>query len=89
MEVLAARYRCGENVWTFSTRCRNIAKALEDRRLVWWKSGIVENTIIVGLTDEGKKAFLSDNYTPPILRTKKSDEIRRLRNKIALLESEV
>lgn len=85
-EVLAARYRCGEMTWTFPRSHKHIAKALEDRRLVWWKSGIVENTILVGFTDEGKKACLSADYVPPILRSKNADEIRRLKAKIAALE---
>jgi hypothetical protein len=86
MEVLAARYRCGESVWTFPSEHRPIAKALESRRFVWWKSGVVEKTILVGLTEDGKKECLSNDYVPPILRSEKSDEIRRLRAKIAELE---
>lgn len=67
LEVLAARYRCGETAWTFSRRMRPIAVRLESRGLVNWKSGIVENTILVWLTDEGQETVLSDTYVPPVL----------------------
>jgi hypothetical protein len=88
LEVLVARHRCGESAWTFPREHRPIAEALESRNLVWWKSGIVERTILVGLTEEGRRECLSQDYVPPILRTKRTDEIRRLRERLAQLEAE-
>jgi hypothetical protein len=65
LEVLAARYRLGEGLWTFSTRHRAALKALEERGLVGWKPGIVYRTCLAWLTDEGRKAALSDTYKGP------------------------
>lgn len=68
LEVLTARYRLGERLWTFEARHKKTARSLEEQGLVWWKSGIVERTIMVGLTDLGKKELLSADYVPPILQ---------------------
>lgn len=65
MEVLAARYRLGENYWTFPSSHRRIADELERKGLVYQKSGRVERTILVWLTDAGKAGVLSPNYQPP------------------------
>lgn len=68
MEVLAGRYRAGESTWTFEARHRRTANALEDRGLVWWKSGVVEDTILAGLTTAGRTAVLSPTYRSPLAR---------------------
>jgi len=65
LEVLAARYRFGEQIWTFESRLKRYAQALENLGLVGWKSGIVEKTILVWLTNDGKSSVLSDTYIPP------------------------
>lgn len=70
LEVLAARYRLGEERWTFNRRFFAAANALGTMRLVEWKHGIVEKTILVWLTPAGKKLMLSDTYVPPILQKK-------------------
>lgn len=62
MDVLAARHRLGETMWTFSTKLTPTAKRLASRGLVWWKSGIVEKTIQVFLTDQGKKEWLRPTF---------------------------
>lgn len=69
LEALIARHRCGEQVWTFERRHRKTAKALEEKGLVGWKSGIVENTILAWLSEEGRKVYMSGAYVPPILRS--------------------
>ena len=66
MEVLAARYRLGEQIWPFSRTARLALAALEDLGLVGYKSGIVERTYNAWLTDEGKTAVLSPTYVPPL-----------------------
>lgn len=68
MEVLAARYRLGENYWTFPSSHRRIADELESKGLVYQKSGRVERTILVWLTDAGKAGVLSPNYQVPAER---------------------
>jgi hypothetical protein len=49
MEVLAARYRTGESCWTFPSRPTPAMRALEDIGAVRWKSGVVQNTVLVWL----------------------------------------
>lgn len=65
MEVLAARHRLGETHWTFPSRHASIARELEGKGLVEWKSGITERTIRVWLTQAGKDCCLSPSYTAP------------------------
>lgn len=65
LEVLAARHRLGELVWTFATRHRPAIRRLEARGLVAWKHGVVENTVIVQLTADGVAEAISPDYTPP------------------------
>ena len=65
MEVLAARFRLGENCWTFPASQRRIADELEGKGLVHQKSGIVERTILVWLTDAGKDLALAPDYRAP------------------------
>lgn len=73
MDVLGARWRTGEKVWTFPTRCRSTARKLEELGLAHWKSGVVEKTILVWLTDSGKSKVLTSDYVPPILLDRKRD----------------
>jgi hypothetical protein len=68
METLSARVRLGEPCWTFDTRHTRTAKSLEAKGLIRWKSGIVEKTILVWITELGKKEWLSFDYKPPILK---------------------
>lgn len=65
LNVLAARYRLGENLWTFDSNLRKQAKQLAARGLVFTTNGITERTIRVGLTEAGKAATLSPDYSPP------------------------
>lgn len=65
MEVLAARYRLGEMLWTFPSRLRSQIEALGRAGLIGSKSGVVEHTMQAWLTDAGKRAALSDTYKPP------------------------
>ena len=58
MEVLGARWRLGEQTWTFPSACRKALDALQARGWVWHKDGIVERTRLAGLTDEGRGAWL-------------------------------
>lgn len=57
MEVLAARLRLGENHWTFPNKLKRTAKALEGLGLVTWKGGIVQGTIMVSVTDLGRREW--------------------------------
>lgn len=66
LEVLAARYRLGETLWPFTTKLTPSVRTLEALGLVWWKSGVVERTIQVGLTDAGVKEMLGLTYVSPL-----------------------
>lgn len=65
MEVLAARYRLGENLWPFPTKVKRSLDALESLGLIGHKSGVVERTRNAWLTDLGKASVLSPTYTTP------------------------
>lgn len=67
MEVLAARTRTGETLWTFTSRPAVVASAkrLQDRGWLWMKNGVVEHSFQAGLTDEGKAACLDPGYLTP------------------------
>lgn len=68
-EVLIARKRLGHNVWTMSASAvtTKALKGLEERGLVSYKSGVIEKTWMVWLTDHGKDTLLYPNYVAPIL----------------------
>lgn len=67
MDVLAARYRLGENLWTFDSRTRKAAESLEAKGLVNTMHGIVEKTYRASLTEAGKELFLSATYSAPAM----------------------
>lgn len=68
MEVLAARYRLGENWWTFDSRHSRTLARLADRGLLRTMHGIVEKSVRAALTDDGVKAYIDESYVPPIAR---------------------
>lgn len=64
IEVLIARRRLGERLWTFDS---NITKQLESLASAGWvdvMSGITENTVRASLTDRGLARWLSYPYEP-------------------------
>lgn len=65
MEVLAARWRTGERMWTFPTAVKPAIRRLENLGLVGWQAGSAYRTVHVWLTDAGRAAVLSDTYEPP------------------------
>lgn len=67
LEVLAARHRLGEHVWTFE-RNGPVTMALlylAKVGLIEFKHGVVEKTYLAWLTDAGRGQQLSDNYQTP------------------------
>ncbi len=66
LEVLAARFRCGEKLWTFESRLRPALNALEAAGLVTLMSGVTENTIRARLTDKGLAETVSPSYNVPL-----------------------
>jgi DNA-binding MarR family transcriptional regulator len=69
LEVLIARARLGESLWTFDfdITATKTLRSLEDKGLVQVQAGTVERTVRASLTDEGRKLFMSKDYSSPIL----------------------
>lgn len=68
MEVLAARHRLGENLWTFDSRHAKALNKLQERGLVRTMHGIVPKSLRASLTTEGISAYIDEDYIPPIAR---------------------
>lgn len=51
LEVLVARYRLGDTLWTFDSRNAPALRKLEEKKLVHLVSGVTENTIRAWLSD--------------------------------------
>jgi hypothetical protein len=70
LEVLAARYRLGETLWTFrsNSAIRTAANTLYDLGYITVDNGVTENTFRASLTEKGKKLVLDAAYKPPVLR---------------------
>lgn len=66
VEVLVARYRLGEVLWTFDSNVSKQVKSLEEKGIVNSMHGIVENTIRASFTDAGFAKYCSYNYQAPI-----------------------
>lgn len=71
MEVLIARWRLGERLWTFSSRQKRTIERLAAKGYVTSMHGIVEKTVRASLTDKSVSENLTFNYIPPIADTKK------------------
>lgn len=65
LEVLAARWRLGERIWTLTRTTRQALDALEALGLVGYKGGIVERTYLAWLTKAGREAMLDSQYQAP------------------------
>ena len=68
LEVLAARTRLGEKLWTFPAGAQRALNLLESRGLVTQMHGTVERTVRASLTDAGRALALDPDYTPPAQR---------------------
>lgn len=62
VEVLIARHRLGEVVWTFDERVHEQLNSLSDKGLVNWKHGVIGGTCLAWLSDLGKAVYLSSPY---------------------------
>ncbi len=81
MEVLAARYRCGEFLWTFESRHKKAIRELSALGLVHEMGGVTEHTVRAALTEAGKAIFLLDTYIPPNSVVSKLGAVRDLSNR--------
>jgi hypothetical protein len=65
MEVLAARARTGETLWTFPSNLAVPLRALEDLGLLSVMHGITSGSLRAQLTDAGREHSLKAGYFPP------------------------
>ncbi|AXV09928.1 Phage protein (plasmid) [Euzebya pacifica] len=65
LDLLAARARLGEAVWTVPNTCRQAIDALAADGLVKHKSAPVAGHQLVWLTEAGRAEVMSDGYVPP------------------------
>ena len=66
LDVLAARWRVGERLWTFPSVLSRAARALERLGLVAWKRGVDHGTIVAWLTEAGRDAVLDPDHVLPL-----------------------
>lgn len=83
LEVLTARYRLGQNLWTFGTDIVPALNRLEEKKLIDWKSGIVENTTMVWLTDLGQAVLFKNKFEIPSGLKKRQKELRKTAKTVA------
>lgn len=62
IEVLAARYRLGHDLWPVDSRHRKALVGLTDEGYASFRGGIVQNTYLAWLTSKGLEYALDDNY---------------------------
>lgn len=84
LEVLAARRRLGEVLWTFDTSTRPSALKLESKGLITVIHGIVEKTYRASLTQAGADECMKADYVSPLERTLASQnrKIKKLKRLI-------
>lgn len=68
MEVLAARARLGERLWTFGNNTMKTAKSLEAKGFVDIMHGVTEKTFRASLTEAGREEVFGNGYVPPLHR---------------------
>lgn len=66
LEVLAARHRLGERLWTFPSYLQRQVDALCRAGLAWQASGNVPYTVRAGLSDAGVAKMLHGSYVSPV-----------------------
>src|SRR5688572_22703095 len=76
--VLAARYRCGEHLWTFESRHKKAIRELTEMGLVYEAGGVTEHTVRAALTDAGKAIYLLDTYNVPNLELRTLEKVREI-----------
>jgi hypothetical protein len=74
LELLAARYRLGHDGWNIHTKAQKAVEQLEAKGLVTWKHWTIAGSMLVWLTEEGKKASMSDSYISPLELSIRAEE---------------
>ncbi len=78
LEVLAARYRLGEKLWTFNSNHSKALNSLSSKGYVDLMGGVVERTIRASLTKEGEKICLSESYVSPLVKKSRENLVIKL-----------
>lgn len=60
MDIMVARYRLGDDSWTFPTEVGPALERLSQRGYLSYKSGVVYRTLHAWLSEEGAKATKLD-----------------------------
>lgn len=71
LEVLIARYRLGEHLWTFDKSAERALEGLASKGITTVLHGVTEHTVRAMLTDEAQAAYLGYDYIPPIAQNSK------------------
>jgi hypothetical protein len=66
LELLIARYRLGEVVWTLDSTVSKQVRSMARKGYVHELNGIVPKTVRARLTDDAVGKYLSFDYVPPI-----------------------
>ena len=80
LEVLIARARLGETLWTFRTRPAIVAalNALAREGTVNTMSGIIEGTIRASLTEQGKRDHMARPYEAPLITRAREEAMQQV-----------
>lgn len=68
MEVLAARARTGESLWTFPSNLAVPLRSLEQLGLVSVMHGVAPASLRARLTETGKSCVLKPDFVPPVVQ---------------------
>lgn len=68
LELLIARFRLGERLWTFDSNVRKQVESLAAKGYAHEMNGIVPMTVRARLSDEAIAIYLSYDYVPPIAK---------------------
>jgi hypothetical protein len=79
LEVLTARVRLGNNVWTMSNRNKQAFEKLVAKDLIEYKSASVEGHVLVWLTETGEKLLFKNKYNSPVKFSELKDLQKKLR----------
>jgi hypothetical protein len=79
LEVLTARTRLGEDVWTLSSRNNQALDKLEAKGLVGYKSASIEGYSLVWLTNDGVKLLFKNKYRAPVKFSELKERQKTLR----------
>ena len=82
LEVLAARVRLGERMWTFPAKVKPALDSLQKRGLIWTRSAPTPKDYQAHLTEAGTREAFGEDYSPP--RTVTHDQLADALSRITL-----